>query len=201
MNQAIYYFISINLDCMLFLQVVTWNTNIQRVPEISKTYKISRNVNCKLLIDKQKPNFCDMDCYTVSLARRLITVTIVVIPPLRFSERLGFRIFKFPWSARAGSTRLSNKRKKNTPFQHSIDARTRTPAGEAAGMQMKRKEVVVRLRLGVSCAVASRVGVSVVGSSTSTPTRVIGVLIELLLEVKEMVGGWERVSLSFRIET
>lgn len=127
MNQAIYYFISINLDCMLFLQVVTWNTNIQRVPEISKTYKIRRNVNSKLLIDKQKPNFCDKDCYTVSLPRRLITVTIVVIPPLRFSERLGFRIFKFPWSARAGSTRLSNKRKKNTPFQHSIDARTRTP--------------------------------------------------------------------------
>lgn len=56
-------------------------------------------------------------------------------------------------------------------------------------MQMKRKEVVVRLRLGVSCAVASRVGVSVVGSSTSTPTRVIGVLIELLLEDKGVVGG------------
>lgn len=54
---------------------------------------------------------------------------------------------------------------------------------------------------GVSCAVASRVGVSVVGSSTSTPTRVIGVLIELLLEDKGVVGGWERVSLSFRIET
>lgn len=112
---------------MLFLRIVTWNTNIKRVPEISKTYKISRNVNSKLPIDKEKPNFCDKDCYTVSLGRRFIIATIVVIPTLRFSERLGFRIFKFPWPARAGSTRLSNKRKKNTSFQHSIDARTRTP--------------------------------------------------------------------------
>ena len=112
---------------MLFLRIVTWNTNIKRVPEISKTYKISRNVNSKLPIDKEKPNFCDKDCYTVSLGRRFIIATIVVIPTLRFSERLGFRIFKFPWPARAGSTRLSNKRKKNTSFQHSIDTRTRTP--------------------------------------------------------------------------
>lgn len=67
----------------------------------------------------------------MSLAHRLITATIVVITPLRFWERLGFRIFKFLWFVRAGLTRLSSKRKKNTPFQHFIDARMRTPGKDS----------------------------------------------------------------------
>lgn len=138
---------------MIFLWVVTWNTNIQSVSEISKTYKISRKVNSKLPIDKQKRNFRDKDWYTVSLARRLIIATIVVITPLRFWERLGFTIFKFLWFARAGLTRLSSKRKKNTPFQHSIDARTRTPrkgsrnANEAKRSRRTASPTAYRVRL------------------------------------------------------